>query len=123
MPYALIPLLPLLAFIILGLFGHRIKDRAHLIAVPAVWISFALSLMALFEVASGQVLEIPLYTWASSGDLTIQIGLYVDQLTAAMLMLVTIVSGLVHIYTMGYMHGEPGMLGFSETSRSSRFQC
>ncbi|MDA0738758.1 MAG: NADH-quinone oxidoreductase subunit L [Nitrospirae bacterium] len=112
MLYALIPLLPLVAFIVIGLFGHRIKDRAHLIAVPAVWGSFALSLMALSEVASGQVLEIPLYTWASSGDLTIRIGLYIDQLTAAMLMLVTIVSGLVHIYTMGYMRGEPGYARF-----------
>ncbi|MDT7041629.1 NADH-quinone oxidoreductase subunit L [Candidatus Nitronereus thalassa] len=112
MLYALIPLLPLLAFIIIGLFGHQLKDRAHLIAVPAVWLSFLLSLMAFSEVASGHVLEIPLYTWASSGDLTIQIGLYVDQLSAAMLMLVTIVSGLVHIYTMGYMHGEPGYARF-----------
>lgn len=112
MVYALIPLLPLLAFIVIGLFGYRLKDRAHLIAVPAVWISFALSVMALLEVASGHVLEIPLYTWADSGDLSIRIGLYVDQLTAAMLMLVTIVSGLVHIYTMGYMHGEPGYARF-----------
>ncbi len=112
MLYALIPLLPLLAFIVIGLFGHQIKDRAHLIAVPAVWLSFVLSLVAFMEVASGHVLEIPLYTWASSGDLTISIGLYVDQLTAAMLMLVTIVSGLVHIYTMGYMHGDPGYARF-----------
>ena len=112
MLYALIPLLPLLAFVVLGLAGHVIKDRAHLIAVPAVWLSFLISVVAFSEVASGQVLEIPLYTWAASGDLSITIGLYVDQLTAAMLMLVTIVSGLVHIYTIGYMHGEPGYARF-----------
>ena len=58
------------------------------------------------------MLEIPLYTWAASGDLTIRLGLYVDQLTAAMLLLVTIVSGLVHVYTIGYMHGEPGYARF-----------
>lgn len=112
MLYALIPLLPLFAFIVLGLFGHRIKDRAHLIAVPAVGISFVLSVMALSEVANGHVLEIPLYTWATSGELTIRLGLYVDQLTVAMLLLVTIVSGLVHVYTIGYMHGEPGYARF-----------
>jgi len=112
MLYTLIPLLPLFAFIVLGLLGHRIKDCAHLIAVPAVGISFVLSVMALSEVANGHVLEIPLYTWASSGDLTIRLGLYVDELTAAMLMLVTIVSGLVHVYTIGYMHGEPGYARF-----------
>ena len=91
MPYALIipliPLLPLLAFVVLGLGGHVIKERAHWIAVPAVVGSFLLSLMALSEVASGAVLRIPLYTWANSGDLTITLGLLVDQLTVAMLML------------------------------------
>ncbi len=110
--YALIPLLPLLAFIVLSFAGHVLKERAHVIAVPAVWLSFLLSLLAFSEVAGGRVLEIPLYTWAASGDLTIRLGLYVDQLTAAMLLLVTIVSGLVHVYTIGYMHGEPGYARF-----------
>ena len=112
MLYALIPFLPLLAFIVLSFAGHVLKDRAHLIAVPAVWLSFLLSVLAFSEVAGGRVLEIPLYTWAASGDLTIRLGLYVDQLTAAMLLLVTIVSGLVHVYTIGYMHGEPGYARF-----------
>ncbi|MGD9851877.1 MAG: NADH-quinone oxidoreductase subunit L [Nitrospirales bacterium] len=112
MLYALIPLLPLLAFIILGLGGHWIKERAHLVAVPAVVLSFILSLVALSEVAGGKILEIPLYTWASSGSLTITLGLYIDQLTVAMLMLVTTVSSLVHIYTIGYMHGESGYARF-----------
>ena len=112
MLYALIPLLPLLAFVVLSFAGHVLKERAHLIAVPAVWLSFLLSVLAFSEVADGRVLEIPLYTWAASGDLTIRLGLYVDQLTAAMLLLVTIVSGLVHVYTIGYMHGEPGYARF-----------
>lgn len=112
MLYALIPLLPLAAFIVLGIGGSRIKDRAHLIAVPSVLLSFVISLAAFLEVASGNILRIPLYTWAASGDLTIALGLYVDQLTAAMLLLVTIVSSLVHIYTIGYMHGEPGYARF-----------
>ena len=112
MLYALIPLLPLLAFVVLSFAGHVLKERAHLIAVPAVWLSFLLSVLAFSEVAGGRVLEIPLYTWAASGDLTIRLGLYVDELTAAMLLLVTIVSGLVHVYTIGYMHGEPGYARF-----------
>ena len=112
MLYALIPLLPLLAFVVLSFAGHVLKDRAHLIAVPAVGLSFLLSVLALSEVAGGRVLDIPLYTWAASGDLTIRLGLYVDQLTAAMLLLVTIVSGLVHVYIIGYMHGEPGYARF-----------
>ena len=110
--YTLIPLLPLLAFIVLGLAGHVVKSRAHLIAVPAVGLSFLLSVLACVDVANGRVLDIALYTWATSGDLTIRIGLYIDQLTVAMLLLVTIVSGLVHVYTIGYMHGDPGYARF-----------
>ncbi len=112
MLYALIPLLPLLAFVILGLFGHWIKDRSHWVAVPAVVASFLLSVMALAEVAGGQTLQVSLYTWADSGNLHITLGLYIDQLTVAMLLLVTIVSSLVHVYTIGYMHGEPGYARF-----------
>lgn len=112
MVYILIPLLPLLAFVLIGLFGHWLKDRSHLLAVPAVLLSLLLSIMAFLEVLDGRVLQVPLYTWAVSGELRIDLGLYVDHLTAAMLLLVTIVSSLVHIYTIGYMHGEPGYARF-----------
>ncbi len=112
MVYALIPLLPLTAFLILGLAGWRIKDQAHLVAVPAVLLSLFLSLLAFFDVLSGSVIAVPLYAWLTSGTLDIHIGLYIDRLTAVMLLLVTGVSSLVHIYTIGYMHGEPGYARF-----------
>lgn len=112
MLYALIPLLPLAAFLILGLAGWRIKDRAHLVAVPAVVLSLVLSVAAFWEVASGSVISVQLYTWLTSGHLDIHIGLHIDRLTAVMLLLVTGVSSLVHVYTIGYMHGEPGYARF-----------
>ncbi|MCS6305306.1 MAG: NADH-quinone oxidoreductase subunit L [Nitrospira sp.] len=113
MLYALIPLLPLAAFLALGLVGWRIKDRAHLVAVPAVVLSLVLSVAAFLEVAvSGSVISVPLYTWLTSGRLDIHIGLHIDRLTAVMLLLVTGVSSLVHVYTIGYMHGEPGYARF-----------
>lgn len=112
MPYVLIPLLPLLSFLILGLGGRWIKDKAHLVAVPAVVVSCLLSVMAFIEVAGGHHTTTPLYTWVTSGNLDVHIGLYIDRLTAVMLLLVTIVSSLVHIYTIGYMHGEPGYARF-----------
>ncbi len=112
MLYALIPLLPLAAFLVLGLAGSQVKDKSHVIAVPAVLLSFVLALAAFIEVASGSVISIPLYTWLTSGHLDIHIGLYIDRLTAVMLLLVTGVSSLVHIYTIGYMHGEPGYARF-----------
>ena len=112
MTYALIPLLPCAAFLILGIFGHWIKDKAHLVAVPAVVVSWLLSLMVFFDVADGHQTSFPLYTWLTSGPLDIHIGFSIDRLTAVMLLLVTTVSSLVHIYTIGYMHGDSGYARF-----------
>jgi len=112
MTYELIPLLPLASFVILGLFGSWIKDNAHLVAVPAVLTSFLLSLLAFFDVAGGHHTTFPLYTWLTSGTLDIHIGFTIDRLTVVMLLLVTTVSSLVHIYTIGYMQGEPGYARF-----------
>jgi NADH-quinone oxidoreductase subunit L len=112
MEYILIPLLPFAAFLILGLFGHWIRDKAHLIAVPAVIVSFILSVLAFIQVSGGHHTSMPLYTWLTSGDLRITLGISIDRLTAAMLILVTTVSSLVHIYTIGYMHGEKGYARF-----------
>ncbi len=112
MTYELIPLLPLVSFLILGLFGHWIKDRAHVVAVPSVVLSFLFSIFAIMDVSDGHHSTFRLYTWLTSGTLDIHIGLTVDRLTAAMLLLVTTVSMLVHVYTIGYMHGEPGYARF-----------
>jgi len=110
--YALIPLLPFAAFLVIGLFGHWIKERAHWIAVPAVGISFLLSISTFMDIAGGEPIRLTLYSWITSGAFDVNIGFYIDRLTAAMLLLVTIVSGLVHVYTIGYMHGEPGYARF-----------
>jgi NADH-quinone oxidoreductase subunit L len=112
MHYALIPLLPFAAFVIIGLAGHWLRDRAHLVAVPAVLGSFLLSLVVFAEVADGTRISVPLYTWLTSADLRIEFGFLIDRFTAVMLLLVTIVSALVHIYTIGYMHGDRGYARF-----------
>src|SRR5438034_3794808 len=112
MKYALIPLLPFAAFVIIGLFGHWIRERAHWIAVPAVAASFLLALSTFDDIVHGNPIHVTLYSWITSGAFDVSIGLYIDRLTAAMLLLVTIVSGLVHVYTIGYMHGEPGYARF-----------
>ena len=80
MIYALIPFLPLFSFLIVGIGEQWIKDRAHLVAVPAMMGSFLLSLLALHDVATGQTVNVPLYTWLTSGTLDIHIGVYIDDL-------------------------------------------
>ena len=106
--YVLIPLLPLLAFITIGLFWTYFRNQSHWIAVPAVLFSFVLSLLTFFEVSGGKVINSNLYTWIASGHFRVSIGFQIDSLTAVMLLLVTLVSSLVHIYTIGYMKGDSG---------------
>src|SRR6476661_1198534 len=112
MTYELSPVLPLASFLILGIFGHWIRDKAHLVAVPAIVLSLGISVLAFFDVAGGDHSTIRLYTWLTSGMLDVHIALSIDRLTSIMLLLVTTVSALVHIYTIGYMQGEPGYARF-----------
>ena len=112
MTYELIPLLPLASFLILGIFGHWIRDKAHFVAVPAIILSFGIAVLAYLDVAGGHHSTFRLYTWLTSGTLDIHIGLTIDRLTSVMLLLVTIVSALVHIYTIAYMQGDPGYARF-----------
>ncbi|MCG6551833.1 MAG: NADH-quinone oxidoreductase subunit L [Candidatus Magnetominusculus sp. LBB02] len=107
--YILIPVLPLAAFVLNILFGKSIfKNRAHFIATAAVAVSLFLSIRAFIEASSGAVINHDLYTWIESGKFKVSFGFLVDQLTAIMLIVVTSVSFLVHIYSVGYMHGEDG---------------
>ena len=111
--YTLIPLLPFLAFLINIIFGRNfIKDRAHWIAVPAVFGSFVLAVSAFMDVLNGQVIDINIYSWIVSGDFNVSVGILIDQLTAVMLMVVTSISTLIFIYSIGYMHGDGGYYRF-----------
>src|SRR5262245_54559808 len=112
MSYELIPLLPLTSFLILGVFGHWIREKAHLVAVPAIVLYWCLSIMAFIDVAGGHHSIVRFYTCLTRGMLDVHIGLTIDRLTAVMLLLVTTVSALVHVYTIGYMQGEPGYARF-----------
>jgi NADH-quinone oxidoreductase subunit L len=111
--YLLIPLLPLIAFAINIIFGKGIiKERAHWIAILAVLGSFVISVSTLMEVLNGKIINYDVYSWIVSGSFKVTVGFLIDQLTAIMLIVVTSVSLLVHIYSVGYMHGDPGYYRF-----------
>jgi len=111
--YLLIPFLPFAAFLINILFGRGIiKDKAHWIAITAVAGSWVVSVATLMDVLSGKVLNENLYTWILSGGFKVSVGFLVDQLTAVMLIVVTTCSTLIHIYSVGYMHGDKGYYRF-----------
>ena len=104
--YLLIPLLPLLASLILLLGGRRWAEKSHRIGIPAIGLSFGLSVAAFIEVLRNGPFTLSLYRLFESGSLTIDLTLFVDQLTVLLLLLVTGVSGVVHVYSSRYMIGE-----------------
>jgi NADH-quinone oxidoreductase subunit L len=113
--YLSIVLCPLLAAIAAGLFGRQIgRAGAHTVTIAAVAISFLLSLYVLKTVAidGAPVFNGSVYRWAAIGGLNMEIGFLVDHLTALMMTVVTFVSLCVHVYTIGYMHDDPGYQRF-----------
>jgi NADH-quinone oxidoreductase subunit L len=110
-----IVLAPLAAAIIAGLFGRQIgRAGAHWITVIAVGLSFVLSVLVLKDLYwdGGQTENYNLYTWAVSDGLRMEVGFLIDRLTALMMVVVTFVSWMVHIYTIGYMRDDPGYQRF-----------
>lgn len=111
--YYLIPFLPLAGFFINIIFGMKyIKDRAHWVAVPAVVIPWVIAVITLLDVIAGKIINEDLYTWIISDGFRVSVGFLIDPLTAVMLIVVTTVSSLVHIYSIGYMHGDKGYYRF-----------
>ncbi len=110
--YALIPLLPFAGFLIAGLFGKYLKEKAAFVAVAGVVGAFLLSVSAFVGVLHGKIVDQNLYSWLTIGSLSVNVGFRVDQLTAVMLLVVTTLSSLIHIYSVGYMHGDKGYARF-----------
>lgn len=109
----LIPILPLLAAVVVGLFGRKLpRTSAHIITILGVGLAFALSAYVFSQTISGFTLNETVYTWLTSGNLRFEVGFLIDNLTSMMMVVVTFVSLMVHIYTIGYMHEDPGYSRF-----------
>jgi len=114
-----IPLAPLVGSAIAGLFGTKFfglfssesrggRMVAHTATILGVAIACVLSVMVLLDVMNGASYNGTVYEWMAIGDLKMEVGFLVDSLTAMMMVVVTFVSLMVHIYTVGYMDGDPG---------------
>ena len=111
----LIPLFPLTAVILNGLLGHRYShEAAHKLAWGSVGLSFicAIGVFADTLKSGGAAREVTVYQWIFGGDLTINLAFLIDPLTCIMLLVVTGVGFLIHVYSVGYMHGEEGFTRF-----------
>jgi len=111
--YLLIPFAPLVASIVVGLWGPRLgRGVSHWLCILGVAASFVASIVVAREVQAGNMFNGDVYAWLVSGDLKLAIGFLIDPLTTTMLLVVTFVSLMVHIYTIGYMADDPGYTRF-----------
>ncbi|MEO7775346.1 MAG: NADH-quinone oxidoreductase subunit L [Steroidobacteraceae bacterium] len=109
-----IPLAPLIAALVAGLLGKLVgRAGAAAVTIGAVAISCGLSIHVLYELLHGApTYNETVYTWLVSDSTIMQVGFLVDHLSALMMVVVTFVSLCVHVYTMGYMHDDPGYQRF-----------
>lgn len=111
--YLAIPLLPLIAAAIVGLFGRKLpRATAHVITILGVGAAFVLSAIVFNDVLKGNVFNGTVYTWLKTGNISFEVGFLIDALSAMMMVVVTFVSLMVHVYTIGYMEEDPGYSRF-----------
>jgi NADH-quinone oxidoreductase subunit L len=111
---AVVPLAPLAGAIVAGLFGKQVgRAGAHRVTIFCVFVSFLISAWVLYAVAvDGARFNGTIYEWMRVGALKMEVGFLVDGLAAMMMAVVTFVSLMVHIYTIGYMADDPGYQRF-----------
>src|SRR5438105_15392224 len=111
--YLLVPLAPLVGAIVVGFWGPKLgRAASHWICILGVAVSTVASAFILRDVLAGNSFNGDVYIWMTSGDLKFTIGFLIDPLTALMITVVSFVSLMVHIYTIGYMADDPGYTRF-----------
>ncbi|MFQ6117479.1 MAG: NADH-quinone oxidoreductase subunit L, partial [Candidatus Bipolaricaulia bacterium] len=101
----LIPIFPFLAALLIAAYGHRMREGGGWIAIIFSFLSFALSVPVIIDALKGKTLEL-VHTWFVIGSFQFNLGIYVDTLTALMLVVVSTISTLIVIYSIGYMGRE-----------------
>ena len=113
--YVGVVLAPLAGSLIAGLFGKIIgRSGAHWVTILAVAVSSVLSMVAWKHIFwdGHDAYNAAVYTWIAAGDMNFQIGFLIDRLSVTMMVVVSFVSWMIHIYTIGYMHDDPGYQRF-----------
>lgn len=110
----LIPVLPFLAFVLIGLYLHRWPRLSAGVSIGAISASLAISCLAAVQVFSGPPAQVFVKSlrWLSMPGLRVDMGILIDPLSAVMLLVVTIVALLVQVYSLGYMKGDPGLASY-----------
>src|SRR5271167_1856981 len=107
--YLVVPLAPLAGALVSGLLCMKIGNRAaHSVTILGMVVSTVAAGMVFNDVLQGHVYNGPVYTWLVSGTTSYDVGFLIDRLSATMMIVVTFVSLMVHVYTIGYMADDPG---------------
>src|SRR5512139_4336178 len=111
--YLIVPFAPLVGAILAGLFGRALgRTGAHWVTIAGVAVSFVASAIVFRDVLQGNTFNGTVYTWLAIGDVRFDVGFLIDRLSALMMVVVTFVSLMVHVYTIGYMAEDPGYQRF-----------
>ncbi|MBN9127526.1 MAG: NADH-quinone oxidoreductase subunit L, partial [Nitrosospira sp.] len=111
--YLLIPLAPLGGALIAGLLGRLIGPAwSHRATIALMIVCVIASIAVFLDVLEGNTFNGSVYTWLTTGDTRFEIGFLIDRLSAMMMVVVSFVSLMVHVYTIGYMQGDPGYQRF-----------
>jgi NADH-quinone oxidoreductase subunit L len=111
--YLIVPFAPLAGALVAGLGGRWVgRTGAHSVTIFGVLLSFLAACVVFADVLQGHTFNGTVYTWLTVGDARFEIGFLVDRLSALMMVVVTFVSLMVHVYTIGYMHDDPGYQRF-----------
>ena len=111
--YLLVPLAPLVGALVAGLFGWAIGRRgAHWVTIVGMVVCTGASGIVFYDVLQGNVYNGSVYTWLTTGNMSFEIGFLIDRLSATMMLVVSFVSLMVHVYTIGYMADDPGYQRF-----------
>ena len=108
----LIPLLPLLAALVIGAYGKHITSYVPKIGIIATSSACLLSILTLYEVSTGEAILLILWPMQDNADALFKVGIFVDRLTAVMMVLITSVSTVIHVYSVRYLDGDPGYARF-----------
>jgi NADH-quinone oxidoreductase subunit L len=117
-----IVLLPMIGFLVTALIGRRLEKQAHIVPVGVVVIAWLIAMVVVFaalthtapfnDEATEFGYTVPIYTWIPAGDFQVDVRFHVDALTACLLIVVTTIGMLVHVYSIGYMSHDPGYWRF-----------
>ena len=119
----LLLVLPLVGFALTALIGRRLGKSAHWIPVLGVLVVWVIAMLVVANVLTGAApllpgsedvhgYEIPLFEWIPAGEFVVSMGIFIDPLTACLLIVVTTIGLLVHVYSIGYMSHDPGYWRF-----------